>query len=136
MAFRDPTAWMWEEALELLESAERLQRQFFHLQASGRPRPTWGPPVDMFELEDRLVVVAALPGVRAEEVEVLLDAPLLVIRGQRPLPALGRSAAIRRLEIPHGHFERQFELPAGRYEMRGLAMDEGCLTFTLLRLQE
>jgi HSP20 family protein len=35
MATRDPTAWMWAEACQMLEQAERMHRQFFRI---GAPR--------------------------------------------------------------------------------------------------
>jgi HSP20 family protein len=135
MALRDPTAWMWEEALELLERADRLQHRFFRLQRSGQACPSWEPPVDVFEVEDELIVLVALPGVRPQELEVLMDASTLIIRGLRPIPAICRNASISRLEIPHGAFERRIGLPPGEFKLRRQVLRDGCLGLTLARLR-
>ena len=39
-----------------------------------------------------------------------LSAGVLIVSGERPLPAGLQDARIHRLEIPHGHFERRIEL--------------------------
>ena len=64
MTGRNLDAWMWAEACEALARAERLQRQFFRPGERGA-RAVWEPPVDIFEHERDLWIVAALPGVDA-----------------------------------------------------------------------
>ena len=54
--------------MQLLEQAERLQRQFFH--TSGRAAPQWEPPVDIYERSDGLLIEIALPGVAADDVRL------------------------------------------------------------------
>jgi HSP20 family protein len=136
MTFRDPTAWMWDEALELLYRAEGLQRRFFRLQQVEvcRSCPSWEPPVDICELGDELIILVALPGVPAEQVEVFMDGAVLIIRGERPLPAVYRNGLIHRIEMPHGFFERRIDLSPGRFRIRQQSLDAGCLGVTLGRL--
>ena len=62
MTRRNPGPWMWGEAVDLLEQAERLQRQFFRL-AGGAEQARWEPPVDVFADGDEILVEVALPGV-------------------------------------------------------------------------
>ncbi len=131
MSLRDPKTWMWAEALELLERAERLHRQFFHLALSPARSPSWEPPVDLFETEDRLWILVALPGVPPELVQVNVDTGTLVISGERPIPVECRNAVIHRLEIPHGRFERRIEMPAGHYSFVQQEMVHGCLLIGL-----
>lgn len=127
---RDLEAWMWAEACEALARAERMHRQFFRLGQTG-PRPSWEPPVDIFESEEALWIVAALPGVDAAHLEIDMKNGVLVLAGERPSPAVQRAAAIRRLEIPQGRFERRIALPAGRYELARRDIADGCLTLML-----
>lgn len=47
MAIRNPPAWMWAEACEILEQAQRLQRQFFRFGRAVEAQPRWEPPVDI-----------------------------------------------------------------------------------------
>jgi HSP20 family protein len=126
-------AWMWAEACEALTRAERLQRQFFRL---GQPstRPNWEPPVDVFDTGDALWIVAALPGVAAPSVEVVVADGVLSIIGERRPPSQQRDATIHRIEIPQGRFERRIALPGGRYELARRDLRDGCLTLVLRRL--
>lgn len=134
MTARDLEAWMWAEACEALARAERLHRQFFRIGAPA-PRPVWEPPVDIFESGPELWIVAALPGVAAAGLEIGVDDGVLIIAGDRPAPALRRAAAIHRLEIPQGRFERRIALPAGHFELVQRELVDGCLTLVLRRLR-
>jgi HSP20 family molecular chaperone IbpA len=123
---------MWGDAVDLLEQAERMQRQFFRL-AGGAERARWEPPVDVFADGDQILVEVALPGVPAERIELICAPGELVVRGERRLPRRLASAAIQRLEIPHGRFERRLALPPGRWALVGQELDNGCLQLLLAR---
>ncbi|WP_019140190.1 Hsp20/alpha crystallin family protein [Noviherbaspirillum massiliense] len=133
MKWRDPTISIWDEALDMLERADRLHRQFFQLEHQGRT-PTWEPPVDVFETELELVIITALPGVAAEQLAVTIEGPAVVIRGQRAMPLPRETAMIRRLEIPYGQFERRVELPPGQFQVGQRLLKDGCLILTLNKL--
>lgn len=131
---RDPTGWMWEEACEMLERAERMQRQFFQVRAEIRTGPTWEPPVDIVETDRELSIVVALPGVRPADMDVLIEGGMLVVTGARALPSIPDGAVIHRLEIPHGRFERRIVLQAGRLELARREVSEGCLLLRFTKL--
>ena len=130
----DPSDWMWAQACDLIEQAERLHRQFFHLNATGRAQTAWQPPVDLFEDERGIVVVAAMPGVTAERVHVVLEPGVLVIRGERPLPFAGARLAVRQLEIPYGAFERRVPLAGVRLDSSAPELTHGCLVVRLTKI--
>lgn len=134
MRLRDPTGWMWGEALELLERADRLHRQFFQLGHHRNQCPTWEPPVDIFETDRELVVFVALPGVAAEQLEIVIDGTAVIIAGRRVMPAICRNATIRRLEIPYGRFERRIELPPAQFRLEQKSLQDGCLFLTFIRI--
>jgi HSP20 family molecular chaperone IbpA len=75
----------------------------------------------------------ALPGVTPQQVEVVLAPDLIIVRGERSLPANARRAAIHRLEIPYGRFERRVALPAGGFELIDQRLEHGCLALQLRR---
>lgn len=133
MQLRDPGSWMWAEALEMLHDAERLQRQFFRIGTLQRA-PCWEPPVDLYESGDELTLLVALPGVTPQQLEVVLAPNLIIVRGERSLPANSRHATIHRLEIPYGQFERRISLSADRYELVDQRLEHGCLALTLRHL--
>jgi HSP20 family molecular chaperone IbpA len=133
MAIGDPHRWMWGEACALLEQAERLQRQFFSPSRVGASGTSWEPPVDMFESDRALWIIIALPGVSPEGVELFLEANKLIVVGRRTLPREARGAAIYRLELPHGRFERQIPLPARRWQLGQREFANGCLVLRLIK---
>jgi len=141
MSIRDPGRWMWAEACELLEQAERLHRQFFQPAAGSagepaweRAEPAWEPPVDVLEDAGHVIVMVALPGVPPDAVEVLGEPGALIVRARRTPPAELRRAAIRRLEIPYGRIERRIALPVERLELMQQVLSHGCLHIALRKL--
>ncbi len=134
MPTRDPKSWMWPEAIELIERAERLHRQFFRIARSTTSEPTWEPPLDMFETGCDVWVVVALPGVTPERVRVVISSGTLFVEGVRALPRELRDATIHRMELPYGRFERRVELPPGVYQLARQTLADGCLFINLHRV--
>jgi len=130
MRSRERSFWMWAEALELLQGGEQLRRRFFTLDGP-QPVPCWEPAVDVYQNDDELRLLVALPGVGPRQVEVVLDDDGLLVRGERPMPARLSRAAIHRIEIPYGRFERRIPLPAGRYRLDQRFFADGCLMLVL-----
>jgi HSP20 family protein len=128
MSKRQLDALMWAQACAAVERADRLRRQFFH-----HGTPHWEAPVDVFETEQALIILIALPGVELETITVTLSAGVLTVKGERPLPRELNNARIVRMEIPHGHFERRIELPPVPFELSGRHLANGCL---MLHLQK
>ena len=126
--------WMWAEALQLLDQAERAHRDVFRPSGARRRTACWEPPVDVFETEDEVWLQVALPGVATDQVEVRLEDGGIVVAGERTLPTPRGAGVIRRLEMPHGCFERRIPLAAGRYELTRRELAQGCLTLTLRKL--
>lgn len=131
---RDPKAWMWAEACGLLERAERLHRQFFRVSACAAGGTAWEPPADLFETEREYWIMVALPGVLPSAMEIVVAGNIVQVGAERPLPESLRRAAVQRLEIPYGRFERTFELPGSSYELRGHEALHGCLVIRLHKL--
>jgi HSP20 family protein len=134
MPTRQSGNWMLSEAIDALSRAERMHRQMFQLRApGGGGEPCWEPPVDMLETEREVLIFIALPGVDPDAVKAVIEDGHLVVTGRRALPPELRRAAIHRLELPQGRFERRIPLPAGRYGVRHAASN-GLLAFSLTKL--
>lgn len=71
----------------------------------------WVPAVDIVEEKTRFVVYADVPGVRAEDIEVTMDAGVLTVSGVRHPTNYDDDADIRRSERSSGRFSRRFTLP-------------------------
>ncbi|MGZ5840820.1 MAG: Hsp20/alpha crystallin family protein [Xanthobacteraceae bacterium] len=129
----DPNDWMWSEACAVLERMERMHRQFFRPGIPGMQSAAWQPPMDVFEAPDGILIVLALPGVERGDIEIAVDGDTLVISGIRHLPAITRGAAIQRLEIPYGRFERHVRLPSGQFDIASQTIENGSLFITLAK---
>ena len=82
-----------------------------------RDRPVYVPRVDIVETDDALEILADMPGVTRDGVEVTLEQRVLRIRGRAELP-LPEGVAPLYLEYEPGDYERAFTLseavdPAG-----------------------
>jgi HSP20 family molecular chaperone IbpA len=126
--------WMWSEACEMLARAERMHRELFRPAASEKRLPAWEPPVDILETELEVLVLVALPGVEADNVQAVIEDGDLVIAGTRLVPKEWRTATIHRLELPQGRFFRRLRLPAGRYSSVRRAIAAGCLVISLQKV--
>jgi HSP20 family protein len=133
MTGADPRNWMWAEACAMIERAEQMHRQFFQPGSAAAPAASWEPPIDVFESERDLLIVVALPGVDAQDIEISSQAGVLLVAGVRRLPAAVRVTDIVRLEIPQGRFERRIRLPAARWELNRSSLVNGCLVINLTK---
>ena len=119
----------------MLARADRLHRQMFQPVRSSSHLPAWEPPVDVLETEREVLVIVALPGVNADQVEAAIEGPESVLRGKRTLPPQLATAVIHRLELPQGRFERRLRLPAGRYNDIRRTSADGCLVVVLKKVE-
>ena len=123
---------MFAEACAMLKQAEQLHRQFFEPSCEDAGTARWEPPVDIFETDGQLTIVAALPGVAPEAVHAEIEGQTLIITGTRPLPSAGQRANILRLEIPYGRFERRITL-SKRLRLNARKLQNGCLVLTFTK---
>ena len=120
MASRDWDFVLWQQAVDLLQQAERIQRNFLQVAAGARYRSShgrsssWEPPVNVVETDKSLWVLAAISGVAADRVDVRIDGNELIISGQRPLPSCCQDGELKIWEIPLGRFERRLTLVESR----------------------
>ncbi len=129
----EPRVVMLDHAVGVLDSADRLGRQFFQIGQQSQP-PCWEPPVDMFVSDREVGLLVALPGVAPEGFEVALEQQTIVVRGDRSFGMNMGSGQILRMEIPYGHFERRIPLPVGGLRLAEVLLEYGCLKLTLERL--
>ena len=119
MAAHDWDFLIWHRASDLLQQAERIQRNFLqiaagaHYRASPGRTPSWEPPVNVVEIDESLWVISALSGVAADRVDVRIEGRELVIAGERPLPRCCNDGELKIWEIPLGRFERRLRLVGG-----------------------
>jgi HSP20 family protein len=75
-------------------------------------RGSWTPAVDIFEGENRdLVLRAELPGMSREDIEVTVENNALILKGNKKFDAEVKEENYRRIERAYGTFHRSFTLP-------------------------
>lgn len=70
------------------------------------------PPVNLYETGEDFILMAELPGVRREDLEITIEANRITLRGERKIdyPA-GERTSVHRREREAGIFRRTFEFP-------------------------
>ena len=71
----------------------------------------WQPAVDIYELEDQLLVVVEIPGLNRDDLELHFDRGELRIEGIRLRPSLPAPMRAARVEMFYGPFSRRVPLP-------------------------
>lgn len=94
--------------LDLQHSMDRAQTQsWWGSSTAGRGA---FPPVNVFSAEDSIVVVAELPGVKQEDVQVQVQKDQVRIFGRKNIN-YGESASLHRRERREGAFDRTLSVP-------------------------
>ena len=92
----------------------------------------WMPAVDVVEEKDAIRLVAELPGVKPEDVKILLENNTLTIQGEKKLDEETKDEKAHRFERVFGKFERSFTLPTTIDPARIVARYEGGLLMIVL----
>jgi len=74
-----------------------------------RPGPIYSPAVDIFENDDRISVLADMPGVKAQDLKIDLRENVLTLSGPVVTPESAKETHVLR-EYETGTFFRQFTL--------------------------
>jgi HSP20 family protein len=134
---RDP----WLELLYNLE--RRMGRVFdaplggFDWQVGEMTTAAWTPVVDIFEEPEFVRIVAEVPGVKPEDVKILIEGNLLTIQGTKEQVAEQKAEKVHRYERTYGTFERSFALPATvDPEHIKATYDMGLLTLVLPKVEK
>lgn len=129
----------WEPAREMMTLREAMDRLFDD--AFTRPlslREGWSvPAIDMYQTNDEIVVKAALPGVKADEVQINITGELLTIKGEIKQEEDKKEKAWHIHEQRYGSFERSVVLPTEVVADKAKAeFENGILTITLPKADE
>jgi HSP20 family protein len=114
----------------------RLMRRF------GLERPfaeaeSFLPSVDVIDRDDEVVVRAAIPGYKKEDIEISVSDSMLTIKGETKTEEKEEKGDYYRCEISQGSFSRMVELPASVDDAKAKAtMKDGLLELTLPKVEK
>lgn len=94
-------------------------------------------PVDIFETDERVVVKAALPGIKPDDVEISVSEGVLLVKGESSSEESTDGESYHTREIRYGAFQRAIRLPAEVSDEKAEAeFKDGVLTVTLPKAEE
>lgn len=124
----------WEPVRNMMTLREAMDRLFDD--AFTRPIGLSGvsgiPAIDLYQTPDDVVVKAALPGLKPEEVQISVTADVLTLRGEFKAVNEKKETTYHIREQRFGSFERSIALPADvQTEKARAEFENGILTITL-----
>lgn len=129
----------WEPAREMMTLREAMDRLFDD--AFTRPLSIDGgstmPPIDMYQTDDEVVVKAAIPGFKADDVQINITGDVLSIRGEMRQENESKEKSWQMREQRWGTFERRVALPTEvKADNAKAEFEDGILTITLPKAEE
>ena len=130
----------WEPVREMMTLREAMDRLFddaFTRPINLRDGGWSAPAVDMYQTDDEVVVKAALPGFKTDEVQINVTGDVLTIRGEMKHEDENKDKAWHIREQRWSSFERSVALPTAIVPDRAEAsFENGILTITFPKAEE
>jgi HSP20 family protein len=112
----------WDPLGDLTQLQDRINRAFSDAYGRGATGShndeglmttgAWAPPVDIYQTDDReLVLKAELPDVSPEDIELTINNDTLTIKGEKRFSEEINEDQFHRIERRYGTFSRSFSLP-------------------------
>jgi HSP20 family protein len=109
--FQRPDLWTgWDQLTSLRNEFNRLFDSPLRTGSSDAFN-TWAPALDLYEDKDNLVLMAEVPGLKREDIEISLHDSVITISGERKSQKKYESSEIPRAERFFGRFTRALSLP-------------------------
>jgi len=98
----------------------------------------WAPATDLFVTAEQIYLMMEIPGVRKEDLTLMVAPTWVQIRGTKQSPeAFKQGVSFYKLEIPYGYFQKRVVLPF-RVEPKNLkiSLTDGLLTLEFKRKEK
>ncbi len=131
----------WQPMNDLVSLREAMDRLFEDSFVTFRNWPTplalAEPSLDLYETGNEVVVKAALPGLKPEDVDITLRGDVLTIAGETNEETEQKDKNYIRRERRYGSFSRTVTLPEGLTADKAEAkFENGVLTLTIPKSEE
>jgi HSP20 family protein len=130
----------WEPVREMMTLREAMDRLFddaFTRPINLRDGGWSAPAVDMYQTDDEVTVKVALPGFKADEVQINVTGDVLTLRGEMKHEEDQKDKAWHIREHRWTSFERSVALPTAVTADKASAdFENGILTITLPKAEE
>ena len=122
-----------KEMVTLREAMDRLFAESFVRPGSAFPiMGMEGPAVDMYQTKDEIIVKAALPGLKPDDIDISVTGDILTIKGELKDEEKIEEGNYMRKERQFGQFVRELSLPTlVNSEKAKAEFEHGVLTLRL-----
>lgn len=132
--------WKNRGELSPFSALRDLENQFgrlFEEFVDGGAARFWSPAIDLVETDESYALEADLPGMKKDDIELVVVDNLVTIKGERRHETEARREGYHRFERQYGTFQRTFEIPGG-FKADGVSatFEDGVLRVTLPKREE
>jgi HSP20 family protein len=129
----------WEPMRDMMTLREAMDHLFD--EAFTRPFSMSGglgmPTVDMYQTDEEVVIRAALPGIKAGDVQISVTGDVVTIKGEMKEKADSKEKSYHIREQRYGSFERILSLPTAVVSDKAKAeFEDGVLIISLPKAEE
>ncbi len=110
---RNPFYEQFRDLLEMnrvQDEVNRLYENFFGRRPITQKANVF-PAVNLSEDNHNVYVIAELPGVEVDDIDITAEEESLILKGFRRIPKEGEEVSYHRREREEGHFNRKVNLP-------------------------
>ena len=126
----------WDAFHDLEREVDRLL-QSVNITFQGLRFGRQYPPVNLYELSEEYLIMAEVPGVRSEDLELTITSGVLSMKGRNADPVGAAEERFRRQERPRGVWQRSISIP-DRVNVESLSAEftDGILKIHLPKAEE
>lgn len=135
---------VWRDPFSELENIQNEINKLFDVSLTrdsghniGLLDGAWRPAVDMYDSKDTILVKADVPGLRKDDIEVMVQGDTLIIKGEKKQEKEVHEEDYARMERYYGSFQRAIRLPSEvQTEKVGASYENGVLKLTLPKSEQ
>ncbi|MDZ7588125.1 MAG: Hsp20/alpha crystallin family protein [Parasphingorhabdus sp.] len=132
---------IWEPLARMREEMDHLYSDFTHrpfgAQMTRRLQALSGPALELKDKDSEYQLIAEIPGLKAEDIEIKISEGVLRLSGERNEAQEGEKNGLLFSERSYGRFERAVQLPPGLDETNISAKaKDGILTIRLPKTED
>lgn len=125
------------EMMTLREAMDRLFDDAFMRPSTLMGRDWQAPAVDMYQTDDEVIINAALPGIKPDDVQISVTGEVLTIKGETKHEEESKQKTYHMREQRWGSFERTIMLPTEvKADKAEASFEDGVLTIRLPKAEE
>ncbi len=99
------------ETWDPFREINQLQREINRVSLPYRGRAGEYPKFNVWESNDELLMEAEMPGMKTEDLDIVLENDTLRIKGTKKTPEIGEKSSFIKRELLYGNFSRSIKLP-------------------------